>query len=185
MKKTAIFFILFLNLGCLCRCTPPVQHADPFYNVPDSFSMARIPLIKPLEANRLDSSSPWSLFVDYALGVAIPGTQEVYLYNIEALEKFAVTDGIILAYSPYVNTRAAAYIQENYYHWFVIIPAEETAQGFQTEDEFRAYIQTLGIAEPDWQAPDAAWEQFRKTGCLAWLPDCGQAGPGDRDRQRR
>ena len=76
--------------------------------------------------------------------VSIPNSQEVYAYGIEELEKFAVQNGVIMAYSSYVDKEAVAYIQENYYHWFVIIPEKEIAEGFHTEDEFNQYIQTLG-----------------------------------------
>jgi len=171
MKKPAFYLFLLISLSVVMSCRPPVQHADPFYNY-DDFTMNRIPLINPIEANRLNSDSPWGIFVVYSLGVSIPKSQEVYLYNIEELEKFAVEKGVILAYSSYVNKEAHAYIQDNYYHWFVIIPDEEIAEGFQTEDAFLEYIQTLGIEDPDWQMPDEAFQQFRKTGCLAWIPDC-------------
>jgi hypothetical protein len=56
----------------------------------------------------------------------------------------------------------------------VIIPEKEIAEGFHTEDEFRQYIQTLGIQNPNWQTPDEAYEQFTQTGCLEWIPDCNQ-----------
>ena len=76
-----------------------------------------------------------------------------------------------MAYSAYVDKDSDAYIQENYYHWFVVIPEKKISEGFHTEDEFRQYIQTLGIQDPDWQTPDEAYEQFRRTGCLEWIPD--------------
>lgn len=108
----------------------------------------------------------------FGLWVSIPNSQVVYPYNIEELEKFAVQSGVIMAYSSYINKEADSYIQDNYYHWFVIIPEKEIAEGFHTEDEFRDYIQTLGIQDSDWQRPDEAYEQFKKTGCLEWIPDC-------------
>ena len=80
-------------------------------------------MIKPIEAKRQDGRSPWRVFVHYGLGVSVPNSQEIYVYNIEELEKFAVQNGVIMGYSSYVNKEADAYIQENYYHWFVIIPA--------------------------------------------------------------
>jgi len=77
-----------------------------------------------------------------------------------------------MAYSPYVDKHADDYIQDNYYHWFVMVMDKYITQGFHTEAEFRAYIQTLGIQDPDWQTPDEAFKQFLDTGCLAWFPDC-------------
>jgi len=98
---------------------------------------------------------------------------EVYTYyRIEELEIFAVKNGVIMAYSAYVNEDADAYIQDNFFHWFVMVPADETTKGFHTEDEFLEYIQTLGVEDPDWQTPDEAFDMFWETGCLAWIPDC-------------
>ncbi|GER79654.1 MAG: hypothetical protein D8M55_04825 [Chloroflexi bacterium] len=104
----------------------------------------------------------------------MPNRQDnlVYCYAIEELEKFAVKDGVLMAYSAYVDKEADAYIQENYYHWFVLVPDKKIAEGFQTEDEFREYIQTLGIQDPSWQTPNEAFDKFIETGCLDWIPDC-------------
>jgi len=77
-----------------------------------------------------------------------------------------------MAYSAYVDKKANIYIQDSYFHWFVLIPDKEIAKGFQTEAEFRQYIQTLGIQDPYWQTPDETYKQFKKTGCLEWIPDC-------------
>ena len=88
------------------------------------------------------------------------------------LEKFAVKKDVIMAYSAYVNKEVDAYIQDNYYHWFVIIPDKKIAEGFHMEDEFREYVQTLGIQDIDWQTPEEAYKQFKQTGCLEWFPDC-------------
>lgn len=180
MKKIGFYLFLLFSLSYMTSCAspaqptdPPVQHADPFYNINrNDYPLLHFPLIKPIEAKRLDGRSPWRVFIHYGLGVSIPNSQEVYVYNIEELEKFAVQNGFIMAYSSYVNKEADAYIKDNFYHWFVIIPEKETAEGFQTENEFHQYIQTLGIQDPDWQRPDEAYEQFKKTGCLAWIPDC-------------
>jgi hypothetical protein len=172
MKKTVFYLIFLLNISYLAGCTQPAKHADPFYNVNDDFSFDRIPLINPIEANRLNSSSPWRVLLFHGPWVSKPNSQEVYFYAIEELEKFAVENDVIMAYSSYVNKNADAYVQENYYHWFVIIPEKEVSEGFHTEGEFLQHIQILGIQDPDWQTPDEAYKQFRRTGCLEWIPDC-------------
>jgi hypothetical protein len=77
-----------------------------------------------------------------------------------------------MAYSAHVDKDADVFIQDNYYHWFVMVPGKNTTKGFLTEDEFRQYIQTFGIQDPDWQMPDQAYKQFSQIGCLEWLPDC-------------
>jgi hypothetical protein len=133
-------------------------------------------LIKPIDAVSLTTSeageSLWVVFLARGTWVSVPNSQNSLAHydTIEELEKFAVKDGAILAYSAYVDKEADPYIQENYYHWFVLIPDKKIAEGFQTEDEFREYIQALGIQDPSWQTPDEAFDKFKKTGCLEWIP---------------
>ena len=163
----------------MASCTPIIQHDDPFYNYNDAdFPRDHLPLITPVEATRERPSSPWGLKLLNAIYIDLPKSHEedvleVYTYyRIEELEIFAVKNGVIMAYSAYVNEDADAYIQDNFFHWFVMVPADETTKGFHTEDEFLEYIQTLGVEDPDWQTPDEAFDMFWETGCLAWIPDC-------------
>jgi hypothetical protein len=156
---------------------PPARYADPFYNVNyDDYPLVHLPLIKPIRASRELGESPWGVFLPDGPWVRIPNRQDIfyYDYSITELKKIAVKNGVIMAYSAYVDTEADAYIQDNYYHWFVLIPDKKIAEGFHTEDEFNKYIQTLGIQNPDWQTPDEAYEKFTQTGCLEWMPspDC-------------
>jgi hypothetical protein len=174
--------MILFGLSYVTSCAPlaqptnsPVQHADPFYNINDNeYPLLHLPLIKPIEAKREDGRSPWRVFLPYGLFVSVPTRQDNfdYAYAIEQLEKFAVKNGVIMAYSAYVDEQADAYIQDNYYHWFVLIPDKKIAEGFHTEGGFLQYIQTLGIQDPNWQTPDEAYEQFAQTGCLEWIPDC-------------
>ena len=183
MKKNNYFLILLLiGIGCISGCVPFIQntnshvhHADPFYNIDDidnDYPLLHLPLIKPIEANRIDGKTPWRIFINYGLFVSIPNSQKDYSYNIEEMEKFSVKNNIIMAYSPYINQKADVYIQNNFYHWFVIIPASETVKGFHSEDEFNDYIQWLDIKDPIWNSPDEAYEIFSQTGCLKWIQDC-------------
>ncbi len=174
MKKIILLFILLLSLCCLATNLRRVKHDDSFYNY-DDFSMARIPLINPIEVHRPNSSSPWSMGLHPAIWIVdFPNNQGIhYPYGrVEELEKFAVENGVIMAYSSHVDQEADAYIQDNFYHWFVLVPDKEITKGFHTEDAFREYIETLGVEDPDWQIPSEAQKQFRKTGCLEWIPDC-------------
>jgi hypothetical protein len=175
MKRIAFYLIFILSTSYVTSCSRPIQHADPFYNVNhDDYPLIHLPLINPVEAKREVGESPWRVFLPFGMFVSIPDEQDnvFYPYDIEELEKFAVENGIIMAYSEYVDTEADAYIRDNYYHWFVLIPNQEIADGFHTEAEFLEYIQTLGIQDPDWQTPDEAYKQYKRTGCLAWFPDC-------------
>jgi hypothetical protein len=181
MKKPVFYLILILSLSFLTGCTPSVHHDDPFYNYNDSdFPRDHLPLIKPVEATRERPSSPWRLRLLNVIYITLPKSQEqdllhTYYYGyVEELEKFAVKDGVIVAYSAYVNDQADPFILNDFYHWFVMVPGENITKGFHTEDAFRQSIQTLGvdIEESDWQTPDEAFDTFLETGCLEWIPDC-------------
>jgi len=186
MNKTVFYLILLLSLSYVTSCAPPaqptdlpIQHADPFYNINDNdYPLLHLPLIKPIEAIHQDGSSPWDLELLNILWIKLPKSQEqevtaYYGYNpVKELEKFAVKDGVIMAYSAYVDQQADPYIRNDFYHWFVMVPSKNITKGFHIEDEFRQYIQSLGVQDPDWQTPDEAYKQFSRTGCLKWIPDC-------------
>lgn len=176
IKKTALCTLILLSIGYLVGCTRIIHHPDPFYNVGsyDDFPRNHLPLIKPIEATRERSSFPWKVnLMPHGPWVSVPNSQDEYCFcQIEELEKFAVENGVIMAYSPYIDEQANAYIQDNFYHWFVIIPAQEITKGFLTEAEFLQYIGAMGIESPNWQTPDDAFDTFMKTGCLDWIPDC-------------
>lgn len=184
MKKSTICLKVFFSLIYMTSCSLPVersslplQHTDPFYNVnDDDYPLIHLPLIKPIEANRQDGRTPWGLLTPYGLFVSVPTRQDnfFYVYNVKELERISVRNDVIMAYSTYVDKEADAYIQDNYYHWFVLIPSKNIIEGFHTEDKFNEYIQTLGIQSPDWQTPDEAYKVFSETGCLEWIPDCSQ-----------
>jgi hypothetical protein len=174
VKKIAFYFLFFISVCSLTSCSTRVKHADPFYNVDQLFSIPRIPLIKPTEIKYHELLYHWRIFIDYDLSVRVPSRpgNSYYVYAVDELEKFAVENGVIMAYSSYVDIEADDYIKDNYYHWFVIIPDQEIAEGFHTEAEFREYIQSLGIQDPDWRTPEEVIKQFYRTGCLEWFPDC-------------
>jgi hypothetical protein len=175
MKKTNFLIILFI-LGFLTSCSAQKKHADPFYNINDGLDPRRIPLVKPIELNLTPPSYSWDIFLTTGIYVDDPNSKEPYYFygHVFELEKFAVNNGIIMAYSSYIDEEADSYIQDNYYHWFVLIPGQEITKGFHTEDEFNKYIQSFEIEKPDWQTPDKVYKQFKKTGCLDWIPDCAQ-----------
>ncbi len=175
MKKKN-FLLILLILIFLTSCRAHNKHDDPFYNINDGFDPRRIPLIKPIELNLMTTTGLWDLDLQPCIYIEDPNNQNpYYLYGyIHELEKFSVKNGTIMAYSSYIDEDADAYIQDNYYHWFVMVPGQETTKGFHTESEFFQYIQSLGIEEPNWQTPDEVYKQFKKTGCLEWIPDCNK-----------
>ena len=176
MKKNSKILIFLLTLCFLVSCMPQNKHTDSFYDINDGLTPKRIPLIKPIDMNISFSSDTWDLDLKPSMWRDYPDSQGLYyLYGyVHDVDKFTVINGIIMAYSMFVDTDADAYIQDNFYHWFVLIPEKEITTGFHTEDEFTKYIQSLGADEPEWQTPDNAYKQFKKTGCLEWIPDCDQ-----------
>ena len=177
MKKTVLCLMILLSIGCMIpfpRFPSLRHHADPFYDYSDDYAPgARFPLIDPVQATQERPSSPWNLGLADPIWIQIPNSDEDYGYSgVVEVEKFAVKNSVILAYSSYVDKEADAYIQNNYYHWFVTIPEKKITEGFQTKDEFNQYIQKLGIQNPEWQTPDAAFDKYFQTGCLDWIPDC-------------
>ena len=171
--------MVLFSVCFLASCSPKIQHADSFYNYNDNdFPRDHLPVINPVEATRDRPNSTWNLELLNSLHIDLPKSDEqevrkVYIYShVEELEKIAVKDGVIMAYSGHVNEQADAYIQENSYYWFVMIPREDITVGFHTEDEFTRYIETMNIQDPDWQTPDDAFDTFLETGCLDWFPDC-------------
>ncbi len=179
MTNKILFFMILLSICFLPSCSPKIQHADYFYNYNDSdFPRDHLPIINPVEATRDRPNYPWGMKLLKVLWIDLPKSkeqevQEVYgYYRIEEIEKFAVKEGVIMAYSAYVDQQADLYVLNDFYHWFVMIPSEDITKGFHTEDEFNRYIETIGIEDPDWQTPDDAFDTFLKTGCLDWFPDC-------------
>src|SRR5690349_3960786 len=156
MKKIVLCLVILLSISCIAtlpRFPSLRHHADPFYNYTDKYAPGtRFPLIDPIEVTRESPSSPWVLGLANGIWIDIPNSNVDYPYfNVDELEKFAVKNGVIMAYSSYVDTQADTYIQKSFYHWFVTVPSKNITKGFQTEGEFSQYIQTLGIQNPDWQ----------------------------------
>src|SRR5215204_44660 len=107
MKNTVFYLVLFLSLSYVTSCAPPaqptnppVQHADPFYNFnDDDYPLIHLPLIKPIDADRVRGESPWRVLSPNGPWVSVPNRQDnfFYVYAIEELEKFAVKNGVIMA----------------------------------------------------------------------------------------
>ncbi len=175
MKRYKLIAII-IALLLLCIFTNWARYSrvnkDPFYNDPGWDAM-RIPLIKPYEMLKLDQK----LEINQKLGWSItlhvsPSEKEVYYYlDIHDINKIAIKNGVIMAYTNYtqeVDTNAG----EKVLYWFVIIPNKKIETGFDAEAEFLNYVQTYGIQQPPWVEPDAAYKQFDETGCLEWIPGC-------------
>ena len=168
MKKLPGWSTVILIMIFLSSCTSQVQHLDEFYNDEGIYPYARFPLIKPYHVDRKDGNSPWLM----SLRKLWAPPDYLYFYNVEDVRKLSVMGNVIMAYSPYIDEQANQSIQENYYHWFVIVPDKGTEAGFHDESAFLDYIHQLGIQQPDWQEPLDIFKEFERTGCLEWIPDC-------------
>jgi hypothetical protein len=176
MKKAAVCLMILLSISCLTSCGPAGHYSDPFYNFyfnDNEYTGYRLPLIDPIQVTRDRLSSPWNSGLGNTIWIHVPNSDVDYGYSrVVELEKFAVKNGVIMAYSSYVDKQVDDYIQNNFYHWFVMVPSKNITEGFHSEDEFDQYIQTLGIQNPKWQTPDEAYKKYEQTGCLDWIPDC-------------
>jgi len=180
MKRYKFSFMIFIWLAFLVSCAPVIHHEDPFYDLNgEDYPRGHIPLIKPVQVTRDVLSTSWNIDLLNVIRVDLPKSNEnevpqVYVYgHVTDLKKIAVQDGVVMAYSEYIHPLAEGYLRENYYHWFVIAPEKDISVGFQTEEEFNQYIQTLGIEDPDWLDPDEVHDAYWSSGgCLEWIPDC-------------
>jgi hypothetical protein len=171
MKKLTFYVYIILAVFYLSSCNSRLQHKDTFYNDLGDFPYLRLPLIKPYYVDRADSNSPWTLYLRGFLWVS-PQPHFVYGYDVKDLRKLSVENGIIMAYSPYVDEQADQSIRDNYYHWFVIIPDRKIEAGFGNEGAFIEYVQKYGVQQPDWRTPIDIFNNFQKTGCMDWIPGC-------------
>ena len=170
MKKLTCCISITLAALYLSACNSRVQHQDAFYNDLGDFPYLKVPLIKPFYISRPSSNSPWRSNLE---GLLWASQDYSYgYYYVEDVRKLSVENGIIMAYSPYVDGQADPSIQENYYHWFVVVPDKNIAAGFKNEEPFLEYIQKLGIQRSNWRAPDDLYREIEQTGCLDWIPDC-------------
>lgn len=95
------------------------------------------------------------------------------LDTIIRVEKIAVMQGVIMVSAP-ANPPLDPSRPDIYpiWHWIVIVPEQQIEVGFEHEEDFLSYVRQFGIEEPNWVDPVDAFQQFERTGCLEWIPDC-------------
>jgi hypothetical protein len=135
---------------------------DPFYVGAGESAFTRIPLIKPYEAIDMGKNDWWviSLLYDHK-GNDLLGKYS----NIGDVTKIAVENGQIMGFTPQSDNNRLV-------NWFVLIPDKKIELGFADKADFLKYIQSYGLKEPNWITLDEAYQQFKSTGCLDWIPDC-------------
>jgi hypothetical protein len=154
--------MLIAVFGCGVSAKQRPKQVDPFYEGTGDLDSIRIPLLKPYEAvNAKGSSLGW--YIDlYGQG------KEAY-FQIQHIEKMAVEKGMIMAFAP-ENRQSASWLPA--WYWIVIVPDQNVETGFENEEDFKKYVQEYGINEPSWIEPTEAFQEFEKTGCMDWIPNC-------------
>jgi hypothetical protein len=149
------------------------KNPDSFYSIYDEgfFGKIRFPLIKPYEVTKATEESGWVF--ELITESTDPDSNIAGYHQLRHIEKVALKNGVIMAYTPYIIPYMAG-SRDKLLHWFVIIPDKKIETGFETEEDFLAYVKDYGIDKPDWMDTKSAFDQFRKTGCLDWIPDCHQ-----------
>jgi len=171
LRQLRFFYITFFGITILLfsSCTFLRQtHKDSFYSDVGGLDSLRIPLIKPYYMIYLDEEFSWQMPL-----LANPPTESTYYYfNLHNIKKLSVKNGVIMVYTPYVEHNIDISIGQKIFHWFVILPASNTEEGFENEADFLEYIQQLGVQQPNWIDPNETSKGFVQTGCLDWIPDC-------------
>ena len=170
-SNARIFLVITILVLSSCRVFQfGSQNSDPFYSTNYSdWDVIRFPLIKPYEAVKAhDKEIGWTINLPispYENG--IPNYIDIY-----HPEKVAIKNNVIMTYTTYVPIDISA-LGEQPLFWFVMLPEEKKEIGFYKEIEFLNFIKKYGIDDPNWKMIDLVYQQFYETGCLDWIPDCG------------
>ncbi|PQL91142.1 hypothetical protein [Apibacter adventoris] len=171
IKKIIITIIITVNfISCTQneskKLNKTQMNKDPFYTENSGYDYIRFPLIKPYETISLNKGEEWAIKSDFK-----PKTpaEIVKAYGIQKIN--ILLRKIIICYCEKYPIIGG---EEFPKAWFIFIPEKNINKGFTTEQEFRAYLQTQGIQKEqiEWNTPKELYEQFSKTYCLSWIPDC-------------
>jgi len=133
-----------------------------------SGTASRLPLLDPYTAILPDDPGEWYIDLEYFKKQSDDPLRG-YVSIIE-IKQLAIEKGVLMVNSTHVSKGMSI-------AWFVLIPSQKIETGFRSEEEFRQYIAGYGVQNPRWMPPQAAYEQFRETSCLYWIPDCMDATP--------
>jgi hypothetical protein len=151
------------------------KNPDPFYSTYDEgfFGYVRFPLIKPYEMIKVPEAGGEVSGWVFELNDVNPDNDMFGYNDLWQVKDVSIEKNVIMAYTPYIKPHTV----ENgsrVLHWFVVVLDKNIKAGFETEEDFLAYIKKYGIDKPVWMDTQSAYDQFRKTGCLDWIPDCNQ-----------
>ena len=160
------FFSLIFMLLSSCKGNTYTQ-PDPFYGIGSEWDHLRFPLIKPYYVIFISDEYGWQIPLQGA-----PSSRDFYYYlTIQHVQKISVEKDVIMIYSPYKNQIDESVGQKILY-WFVFIPEKSIEMGFDNENNFLNYIQQFGVQNPSWRTPNEILEEYEKTSCLEWIPNC-------------
>lgn len=165
MNKTILISILACVLLISIGCGIPAYQPDSFYSAWVDWDGPRFPLIKPYDVFFLGQEERWVI----SLHSSLTSDQMEYYLNIYDVEKIAVTNGVIMVYTPYVQDEND---EQKAFYWFAIIPDKDIEKGFDNEFDFLEYVKEYGIEDIVWRSPEELNRKFLETGCLEWIPDC-------------
>jgi hypothetical protein len=155
---------MFLLVSCQI-INQRYESTDTFYRAYGDFDSVRFPLIKPFEVIKSDDKYGWLIELNDA--------DNYYMGSIINIHKISISQGLIFIYSK--SDQPEGVINKDsakLFRWFVINPDQSSTIGFKTDYEFNEYVNDLGINEIVWYLPDDVYDEFEKTGCLYWIPDC-------------
>jgi hypothetical protein len=166
MKNIRLYLLLIAVLLWLCFSSACSTEKS-FYQRGSGFDYLRFPLLEPYYVMYMTEELGW--------GIALHGEPSTrnflhYLY-LQDVSKIAVENGVIMAYTPYTKQIALDNGQKSELHWFILIP-DQIELGFETEEDFRNKLVQYDIHEPAWQDPKSILQQFDRTRCLDWIPEC-------------
>ena len=174
LKKYAwVFIAVFLLFALLLGYKMIVYfQKDSFYGYGGSArDYLRFPLIKPYYAIYLSDEVGWQIPLDLE---GDPSQVDLYYYlSLPHVQKIAVDNGVIMVYAPY-ELLTDKTINHNVPQWYTLVVDQNIEKGFETEAEFLAYIQQFGIDQPAWREPDDILQEYDRTHCLDWIPDCNE-----------
>lgn len=160
-------------IGFACRGLI-MSDSAPFYKKIGDSDARFLPLVDPYKAVKPfgESGDVYGWYIDV---ISNERERKMSIYTqISRVEKVAVDNGIIMAYSSEIvdlsEQEKGAGLKA--LHWFVIIPSQQIETGFESEKEFLIYVHALGIKNPIWLGTDEAFQKFKNTGCLDWISDC-------------
>jgi hypothetical protein len=147
-------FCQFL-LACKWGRQEKVKPQDSFYTDKGGLDLQRIPLIKPYEAKNWGG--------DWRIELQTTQLLELSIHNIKEIN---VVDSLVLVYAKgkEVSIKDVKYEEA----WFVLIPKENSENGFTNRNEFMQFLLGRGIKSPVFHEVNSVYKEFVKADKINW-----------------